>query len=386
GVNIFKRSLLLTAGLLTTVIAHAQVPELINNPDFRPDAKAAVDSIYNFNFDGADKVLSPWKEEYPDHPLWGLVDGMKFWWQILSDLENTEHDDAFIEMMKKANYQAGKLLHRQSSHADALLIQAIANGYIGRQYSNREEWISSLNYARKAMKAYEKLGQLYPDMADLKLAEGLKLYYAAYLPEEYPVVKTVSWFLPDGNKEKGLEKLREAAESGIFARAEATYFLGNINFNYEHNYSAAVDRFEELTERYPQNNYYVRLLVKTYYNMRRYNEALDFIGDALERWRTHTLPYQTILAGELLVWKGRILERKKQPQKALYSYRKSYRRIQELSNPGERSFGVIAAYGAGHMLYEQEKFSEAKKYLHKAEEADAAPQYREKAANLLSKM
>src|SRR5699024_775590 len=130
GVNIFKRSLLLTAGLLTTVIAHAQVPELINNPDFRPDAKAAVDSIYNFNFDGADKVLSPWKEEYPDHPLWGLVDGMKFWWQILSDLENTEHDDAFIEMMKKANYQAGKLLHRQSSHADALLIQAIANGYI----------------------------------------------------------------------------------------------------------------------------------------------------------------------------------------------------------------------------------------------------------------
>lgn len=384
--NIFKRSLLLTAGLLTTVIAHAQVPELINNPDFRPDAKAAVDSIYNFNFDGADKVLSPWKEEYPDHPLWGLVDGMKFWWQILSDLENTEHDDAFIEMMKKANYQAGKLLHRQSSHADALLIQAIANGYIGRQYSNREEWISSLNYARKAMKAYEKLGQLYPDMADLKLAEGLKLYYAAYLPEEYPVVKTVSWFLPDGNKEKGLEKLREAAESGIFARAEATYFLGNINFNYEHNYSAAVDRFEELTERYPQNNYYVRLLVKTYYNMRRYNEALDFIGDALERWRTHTLPYQTILEGELLVWKGRILERKKQPQKALDSYRKSYRRIQELSNPGERSFGVIAAYGAGHMLYEQEKFSEAKKYLHKAEEADAAPQYREKAANLLSKM
>jgi len=385
-VNIFKRSLLLTAGLLTTVIAHAQVPELINNPDFRPDAKAAVDSIYNFNFDGADKVLSPWKEEYPDHPLWGLVDGMKFWWQILSDLENTEHDDAFIEMMKKANYQAGKLLHRQSSHADALLIQAIANGYIGRQYSNREEWISSLNYARKAMKAYEKLGQLYPDMADLKLAEGLKLYYAAYLPEEYPVVKTVSWFLPDGNKEKGLEKLREAAESGIFARAEATYFLGNINFNYEHNYSAAVDRFEELTERYPQNNYYVRLLVKTYYNMRRYNEALDFIGDALERWRTHTLPYQTILEGELLVWKGRILERKKQPQKALDSYRKSYRRIQELSNPGERSFGVIAAYGSGHMLYEQEKFSEAKKYLHKAEEADAAPQYREKAANLLSKM
>src|SRR5699024_12876439 len=110
GVNIFKRSLLLTAGLLTTVIAHAQVPELINNPDFRPDAKAAVDSIYNFNFDGADKVLSSWKEKYPGHPLWSLIEGMKFWWQILSDLEDSSHVEEFLDMMKSASYKAVELL------------------------------------------------------------------------------------------------------------------------------------------------------------------------------------------------------------------------------------------------------------------------------------
>jgi hypothetical protein len=81
--------------LAVTFTASAQVPELINKPEFRVDAKAAVDSIYNFNFEGADKRLFSWKEEYPKHPLWTLIDGMKFWWKVLSDLENTSHDEQF---------------------------------------------------------------------------------------------------------------------------------------------------------------------------------------------------------------------------------------------------------------------------------------------------
>src|SRR5699024_2342214 len=151
------------------------------------------------------------KDTYPGHPLWTLIEGMKFWWQILSDLEDPSHDEEFIEMMKRANYEAGDLLLLQSTYADSLIILAIYNVHIARQYSNREEWISSINYARKAMNTYEYLSELQPNMADLKLAEGLKMYYAAYLPEEYPVVKTVSWFLPDGDKKKGLEVIREAA-------------------------------------------------------------------------------------------------------------------------------------------------------------------------------
>src|SRR5699024_8338514 len=154
--------------------AAAQVPELVNDPDFRPDAQAAVDSIYNFNFEGADEVLAEWKEAYHAHPLWTLLEGMKVWWGVLSDLEDTSHDEELVHIMKKAIYHAGKLLHDQPSHADALIVQAIANGYIGRQHSNREEWISSLNYARKAMNTYEYLLELQPDMEDLKLAQGLK--------------------------------------------------------------------------------------------------------------------------------------------------------------------------------------------------------------------
>lgn len=372
--------------LAVAIPAAGQVPELVNDSRFRPDAQAAVDSIYNFNFEGAEEVLSGWKEQYPQHPLWTLMEGMKVWWGVLSDLEDTSHDEELVTIMKKANYQAGKLLHRQPTHADALIIQAIANGYIGRQYSNREEWISSLNYARKAMNTYEYLLELQPDMEDLKLAQGLKLYYSAYLPEAYPVVKTVSWFLPEGDKQEGLQLMREASQKAIFARAEALYFLGNINYNYEKDYAAAIPYFEKLTTRYPRNNYYARILAKSYYQRRRYNKALRFIEETLNRWKVHQLPYGKVLREELLTWKGRILERKNRPGQALEQYRQAFELGEELPNTSHRAFWVVSGYRSGKLLAEQQQFEEAGAYLEQVAGADTAPEYRRKARDLLSKM
>lgn len=384
-----KISRILFLGLLlftVTFSPRAQVPELINDPQFRPDAKAAIDSIYNFNMKGAEVRLSQWKEKHPDHPIWTLIEGIQFWWQVLSDLETTNHDEQLVAMMKKVNYQAGKLLHQQPRHADGLIIKAISNGYLARHYANRSEWLTSINYGRTAMNAYQNLGEEQPNLADLKLAEGLKLYYTAYLPEEYPIVKTVSWAMPSGNKKKGLRLIRNASEEAIFASAEATYFLGNINSNYENNYEVAVQNFEELHRKYPNNSYYARILVKSYYRHHQRDKALDVINSTLTRWRTKQLSYLNVLEAELLNWKGRILEHKEKKDEALDCYRQSFENNQALSNAKERSFYVSSGYLAGKLLFEQQKLEEAKFYLTKVSNAKVDNGYREYAQDLLSKI
>lgn len=364
----------------------AQVPELLRNAEFRADAKAAVDSIYNFNFKGGEESLASWQEKYPEHPLWSLLEGMELWWNVLSDLEDTSRDEEFFEMMERIDYEARKLLYQNSSHADGLIIKAISNGYLARQHSNRSEWVTSLNYARKAMDAYDYLLEVQPELPDLKLAEGLKLYYSEYLPEAYPVVRTVSWFMPDGDKQKGLKLLQEASGEAIFAGAEARYFLGNINYNYEGNYDIAVRNFEELQSKYPDNNYYARLLVKSYYQQQRYDEAHDFIDHTLDRWAKQKLPFQKVLEEELLTWKGRILEKKASDDKALESYKAGFTRGQALPNTRSRSFHVAAGYLAGKILYEQEKYDEAKQVLNAVTSAKAGKEYQRRARELLSKM
>lgn len=385
-VKIFRyiTSVFFIAAVASTSVA--QVPELINNPEFRPHAKAAVDSIYNFNFESADEILSDWEQKYPEHPLWLLFEGMQFWWQVLSDLESRVNDEKFFNMMKKADYAAGKLLHEHPSHPDGLIIKAISNGYMARHYANRNEWISSLNYGREAMIAHEYLLKQQPELSDLKLAEGLKLYYLAYIPEEYPVVKTVSWALPNGDKQKGLELIRRASEEAIFARAEATYFLGNINYNYEHDYDAAVKSFEKLQSQYPHNNYYTRLLVKSYFRQERYDEALQFINVSLLKWDNKDLAFRHVLEEELLTWKGRILEKRGKEEQALECYQQAIAASETFSNTKSRPFYVISNYFAGKILHEQKQFEEAKRYLEKSANADVESGYQQRARNLLAKI
>lgn len=382
-VTIIRTILLFLCLFSSSLPTFGQVPELINNPDFRKDAQIAVDSVYNFNFEEAEQRLSKWEQKYPEHPLWTLFEGMQLWWMVLSDLYVDTYDQQFFDMMKKTDYEAGRLLHRNPDHIDALLIRAISNGYIARHYANREQWVTSINYGRKAIQAYHYLLELQPKLSDLKLAEGLKLYYLDYIPDAYPVVKTVSWALPDGNKQQGLKALQEAADKAIFARAEATYFLGNINYNYEKRFGVAVRNFEKLYAQYPHNNYYARILIKSYFRQNRFDDALYAIDQIIQRWEEQRLPYGDVLKEELWTWKGRILSQKGKTQKAINYFKKAFSKAKELPKTQSRPFYVVSGYYAGKLLCEQGDNEQALTFLTKVIQADVKSKYQEQAEDLL---
>lgn len=383
--SISRLFFLLIFGICVTGVK-AQVPELIRNPEFRQDAQAAVDSLYNFNFEGAEQRLSEWQKKYPDHPLWKLFDAMAVWWKVLSDLESREYDRKLVRLMKKANYAASRLLQKQPRHADALIIKAIANGYIARHYANRGDWLTSINYGRTAIQAYQYLQKVVPHLPDLKLAKGLKLYYAAYLPEAYPVVKTVSWFLPDGNKKKGLKLLKQASQQAIFASAEATYFLGNIYFNYEHKPAKAIHYFRRLYEQYPRNNYYARLLVHNYYKVGRYQKALKVIDETLQRWQKYNLPFGKILKQELYYWNARILMRRGNFGQAARLLAKSVELAEALPRTQYREYYAAAAYYAGLAFMYTGKTKRAIPYFKAASYTETEGVYSEMARNQLEQI
>ncbi|MDX1638922.1 MAG: tetratricopeptide repeat protein [Balneolaceae bacterium] len=370
------------AGVESTAFAQP-LPELINNPEFRPVARQAVDSLYNNNPEAARNLLDSWKQRYPEHPLWTLFDGMELWWRILVDLEDTSRDQQFFNLMGRVDYRSSRILARDADHADALIMKAISNGYIARQHANRDNWITSVNQARKAYNAYQYLKEVQPDLPDLKLAEGLKRYYAEYLPENYPVVKTVSWFLPDGDKQQGLALLEQAAEESIFAQAEARYFLGNINLLYEEDYPEATRHLEQLYRTFPNNSYYARILVRSYYRMNAYDKALVLIDQILQRWQSRDLAYADILKQELYTWKGRIYFRRFQYVRAADALERAYAAGQSMTKPGTRSQHVIAAYFLGRSYLETGQKVKAQQYLSAVTGMETQENYRNHAEELL---
>lgn len=352
--NILKRILIAAAAGIIIQAAvvnslHAQVPVLIENEAFKEDARRAIDSLYNRNTEAALYILSPWIEQYPGNPMWDLWNGMQHWWKVLQDLPATEHDDEFFERMKKADFEAGRVLSRSPDHPDALIVRAVSNAYAARHHSNRENWITSMNLGRRAFQAHTRLLEVMPDLPDNDFAEGLKKYYSAYIPENYPVVRAVSWFLPEGDYEEGLKSLRIAAENGIFARPEAAYFLGYILLNYENEYESASIIFKDLVESYPDNGYYRRLYVRSLIQMDMYDEARVSALETIAHWekmRAQSEFYQVLLE-ETYHWLGRAYYHTGNYQPAMEAFISSYEAGLSLPNLKEREFHTLSAYFAG---------------------------------------
>ena len=339
--------LLSLLSLLSVSKSDAQTAVLIEDESFKVDAQAAIDSLYNQNQEGARLILEPWIERHPDHPLWTLWSGMELWWTVLNDLHNTENDDEFFNVMKQADYEASRLLRRHRDHPDGLIIRAIANGYTARHHSNREEWLTAANIGRKAYQAYSRLMDVVPNLPDNTFAEGMKRYYAAYIPDNYPVVRAVSWFLPDGDRDEGLKQLGIASQEGVFARPEATYFLGNILLNYEGNYEQALIHFHGLVNLYPHNTYYSRLYARTLYRLNRYRDVLEFTEAIVNDSSNLPAHDKKILEEEIYYWMGLAQYQMGDLPEALESFKKSYDTGRVLPNSKNRPLQALSAYQAG---------------------------------------
>ncbi len=334
---------------------------LVTNDEFRPVAQEAMDSLYNRNPEAARQIMQPWIDKYPGHPVWSLWKGMELWWEVLTDLDDASHDDEFFERMKKADFDAGRYLQENERNPDGLIARAAANGYIARQKSNREEWLSSLNYGRMAYQSQQAMKKVLPDFADNLLAEGIIKYYAAYLPDAYPFMKTMTWFLPEGDREEGLNLIRKAVEESLFAAPEALYFAGIIELNYEKDYDKAAADFRRLVRDFPNNSYYRRLLVRSLFNMGRYDEAAVAIEEAISHWKRKSLLNHEVMLEELLYWDGRIKLNDKNYSEAYRLFEESFETGDALPNSEKRTYKQLSGYFAGLAA---ERMNDNKKATH----------------------
>jgi tetratricopeptide (TPR) repeat protein len=288
--------------------------------------------------------------------------------------------------MKKTDYAASQVLYKQPGNADALLVRMAAFGFIARLNADRDQWVKSIKAAHKAYKVYGVLKKSMPNFPDTKMIDGLKLYYSAYLPKAYPVVKALAVFMPKGNESKGLKYLKEASQNAIFVRAEATYFLGDIYYNYRQNYPKAVYYFKKLYRAYPRNNYYTRLLVRSEYKMGMYDEALNVINTSLKRWNEHNYPFHKILKEDLLFWKARIFYRDGKYDQALPLFMQSLQVSNNLPRSQHRQNYVKAAYYAGVISAKKGNKKKAIQYFKDAANSKTAPNYRNEAKKKLAEL
>lgn len=252
----------------------------------------AVNSLYNFDFETAEKGFTVMSYTYPDHPLPYFLMGLSQWWKIVPDMENKKYDDIFLRYMGETIEKAHVLLDADSDNKEAAFFLAAAYGFEGRLYSERKSWAKAGFSGRNALK-YLELSRGEEELnVELLLGDALFNYFSVWIPKNYPLLRPVMMLFPEGDKDLGLKQLEEVSDNAFYARVEAQYFLFRLYASEERKPYEALNITSYLHEKFPNNPYFHRFYARQLYAVGRDAEAKEVSMEILRRIDENQIGYE----------------------------------------------------------------------------------------------
>jgi len=264
-----------------------------------------IDLIYNLRFEEADRYFERIIEADPGNLLGYFFLAMVTWWRVLSDLDSREHDEAFYELLEDCIRVCDRRLEREPLDFDAVLFKGGAVGFRGRLRGDRGEFLKAAADGLKCLPLLERSRRLEPTNKDILFGQGIYNYFAEVIPAKHPIVRPIMIFLPEGDREKGLQQLREVAREGKYARAEAAYFLAQIHRVFEEDELAALRHLEYLYGRYPDNALFHRYTGRALAELGRWERAVPLYEEYIRRSREGRAGYHVHGRLEALYYVGK---------------------------------------------------------------------------------
>jgi hypothetical protein len=235
---------------------------LLKNPGVQIEATEAINLLYNYKFEEADREFRWLKYRYPTHPMPHFLMGLAQWWKIVPNTDNEAYDNQFVAQTDSCIRLAENLYDSKDDKVEASFFLAAAYAFKGRLYSERKQWAKATFAGKNALKYLDKCrrnGDLSPE---LLFGDGVYNYYSEWIPKEYPILKPVLIFFQKGNKKLGVQQLEKVANNAFYTRVEARYFLLQI-YSMENQYAKAYDMAKYMWQTYPDNPYFERYFCRS---------------------------------------------------------------------------------------------------------------------------
>ena len=246
------------------------------------EATEAMNAMYNFDFEEAGKQYHWLMQKHPESPLAYFLLGLNEWWKMMPDTDVEDFDGRFHYYMDTAIVISKGMLKIDSKRIEGAFFLAAAYGFKGRLYSDRGKWGKAASAGRSSLKYLEICEEHSYLSPELLFGDALYNYFSVWIPENYPILKPILAFFPDGDKKLGLKQLNEVARNAFYTRIEAQIFLMQILANDAHDYTKSLAIAEYLHTHYENNpyfhRYYIRYLYSTHQYKRMEPKALEILA------------------------------------------------------------------------------------------------------------
>ncbi len=360
---------LLYFALVPAGFAQAQAPELPSHKkpllldmNVQIEATQAVNDMYNFKFAKAEQQFRWIKQKYNWHPLPYFLLGLSQWWKIVPNVDNQQYDARFLAYMDTAVFKAEQMYEKDNEDPEAAFFLAAAYAFQGRLYSERHDWGKATVAGKNSLKFLEICKGKEDFSPELLLGDALYNYYAEWVPENYPILRPVLMFFPDGNKELGIQQLKTVANNAFYTRTEAQYFLMRILTEEDSDPREAYRISEYLHRTFPDNAYFHRYYARQLYSRGKQQEAeqealsiLTKIDSGMIGYEATSGRYASFFLGQIYEMRGQWNEAQKYYQLAVdYSVK---------TNATESGYYLYALLNLGEIAQAKNELDRAENYF-----------------------
>lgn len=101
------------------LMAQERPKMLLLDLNMQIEATQAVNDMYNFKFDQAERQFNWIKQTYTDHPLPYFLLGLSQWWKIVPNIDVTTYDEKFLAYMDSSIVLADRMYEANESNVEA---------------------------------------------------------------------------------------------------------------------------------------------------------------------------------------------------------------------------------------------------------------------------
>lgn len=290
---------LLLAVLLAAPAAAKPVP-----PEMDKLLLAAVDDIYNMQFEKAEADLDAAQKLDPGypHPYLGraAVDLIKY------SYGTEQSDQSLISSFEKKIAQTIAVAEKRLKEGDpkdpqVLFVLGAAHGISGRMAIVRRQWLKAFSHGRASMKSVRLAAKLDPELYDAQLGLGMFDYYVATIP------KFAGWLakvMLGGDRARGMKEIEVAAAKGHYARTAAQLILVEIYLEDDfgaHDGQKGLDLMTVIHAKYPESQMLHSAYVVALFEAKKYAEAEKEAADYVARIKSGKYPAMNLPKGYALL-------------------------------------------------------------------------------------
>ena len=278
--------IVLCVGFLYALNSSAQYNDslryhLLLNPYVQIEVTEAINSMYDFEFEKSRRHFTYLKRQYPDHPLPHLLLSLNYWWRIVPDYNIEKWDNTFLAYIDTTEVLAKKLY--KHNEIEGAFFLAAAYAFEGRLYSERGQYRKAAIAGRNSLKYLGECRGNESYSPELLFGDALFNYYAEWIRENYPLLKPLMMFFPKGDRQVGIEQLKEVARNAFYSRTEAQYYLMRLLSHEENDIRGGLQVAEYLNESFPNNSYFHRFYTQLLYQSGQYIKTEKNAKQILQR-------------------------------------------------------------------------------------------------------